>query len=103
MNGKPQLFMPKAFGEKLLKRQGFGTRVEGVDVVVTLGAKEVRMDYTTALKLSVFLRHSGRAAKRRARDGNSIVIPCADLTDANLDELEAQKLRDGTAVFARVK
>lgn len=91
----------KAIGEALMKRTPFGTRVEGVDVVVTLGPKCVRMDYHTAHKLAVFLRHSARIAKKRAGDESRILIPFADLTDANADELEAQISRDGTAVFGR--
>ena len=93
----------KTIGEKILKRTPFGTRVEGVDVVVTLGHKAVRMDYQTALKLSAFLRHSGRLAKRRAGDQARNFTVFADLTDANADELEAQRTRDGSALFARVK
>lgn len=91
----------KVIGEKILSRTQFGTRVEGVDVVVTLGNKECRMDYQTALKLSAFLRHSGRLAKRHAGDQARTFTVFADLTDANLDELEAQRSRDGSAVFSR--
>lgn len=92
----------KEVGEKLLKRTPFGTRVEGVDVVMTIGEKAVRMDYATAIKLSAFLRNSGRIAKRHAGDQARHFTVFADLTDANLDELEAQRTRDGTAIFARV-
>jgi hypothetical protein len=83
----------------ILKRTSYGTRVEGIDVVMTLGTKEVRVDYATAIKLAAFLGHSGRQAKRKAGDGGRSWIGCATLTDANLDELEAQRSRDGTAVF----
>lgn len=92
----------KTFGEKLMARTQFGTRVEGVDVVVTLGDKACRMDYSTALKLAVFLYHSGKMAKRAAGDESMRIIGVADLTDAGADELEAQFNRDRTAVFSKV-
>lgn len=92
----------KTFGEKILARTPYGTRVEGVDVVMTLGDKACRMDYSTALKLAVFLYHSGKMAKKAAGDESKRIIGVADLTDANADELEAQFNRDRTAVFSRV-
>jgi hypothetical protein len=92
----------KTFGEKILARTPYGTRVEGVDVVMTLGDKACRMDYSTALKLAVFLYHSGKVAKKAAGDESKRIIGVADLTDANADELEVQFNRDRTAVFARV-
>lgn len=88
-------------GEKILRQTAYGTRVEGTIVVMTVGAKNCRMDYDTALKLSAFLRHSGRIAKRNAGDHSKKFTVFADLTDANLDELEAQRSMDGTAVFSR--
>lgn len=92
----------KTFGEKLLKQTPYGVRLEGVDVVMTIGTKAVRMEYGVALKLSAFLRNAGRQAKRKAGDESQRFTVFADLTDANLDELEAQKSRDGTAVFSKV-
>jgi len=92
----------KTFGEKIMARTAYGTRVEGVDVVMTVGDKACRMDYSTALNLAVFLYHSGKMAKRAAGDDSRRLIGVADLTDANADELEAQFNRDRTAVFARV-
>lgn len=92
----------KTFGEKLMARTPFGTRVEGVDVVMTVGDKACRMDYSTALKLAVFLYHSGKVAKRVAGDESRRIIGIADLTDGNADELEAQISRDRTAVFSKV-
>lgn len=86
---------------ELLQTAQFGTRVEGRDVVMQLGPKEVRLSYETALKLSAFLRHSGRQAKRNAGNAAPIVTVYANLTDANLDELKAERSRDGTAVYNR--
>jgi hypothetical protein len=87
--------------ETLLRKTPFSTRVEGQTVVMTIGTKEVRMEYAVALKLSAFLRHSGRQAKRAAGDDRRIWTGIAELTDANIDELEAQRSRDGTAVFSK--
>lgn len=90
----------KEIGEKILKQTPYGVRVEGKTVVLTIGPKNVRMDYSVALKMSAFLRHAGRYAKRAAGDEGRRFTVFADLTDANLDELEAQRSRDGTAVFS---
>ena len=91
----------KTIGERILKQTSYGTRVEGVNVVLTVGDKALTMDYETALKLSTFLRHCGRLAKRAAGDSSRKWTVVADLTDANADEMEAQISRDGTAVFKR--
>jgi len=89
----------KTVGEKILKRTPYGVRIEGTVVVMTLGDKAVRMDYDTAITLATFLNWAGRKAKQVAGDGSMRIIGMADLTDAALDELEAQRSRDGTAVF----
>lgn len=87
--------------EKILKRAGYGTRVDGTNVVMTLGNKEVTMEYQVALTLAAFLHHSGKQAKRAAGDFSRRMIGIGTLTDANLDELQAQRSRDGTAVYTR--
>ena len=91
----------KEIGEKILKNTLFGVRAEGVEVVMTIGTKAVRMDYKTANRLAVFLRHGGRQAKKNSHDGGIDLIGFADLTDAHADEMEAQMSRDRTAVFSR--
>jgi hypothetical protein len=90
----------KEIGEKILKQTPYGVRVEGTVVVMTIGTKNCRMDYDTALKLSAFLRHGGRTAKRIAGDQSRKFTVFADLTDANADELEVQLSRDRTAVYS---
>lgn len=90
----------KSFGEKILRQTPYGVRAEGTVVVMSIGTKEVQMEYEVALKLSAFLRHAGRAAKRAAGDHSKHFTVYADLTDANMDELQAQMSRDGTAVFS---
>lgn len=91
----------KEIGEKILKLTPYGVRVEGTVVVMTIGTKAVRMEYDVALKLAAFLRNGGRQAKRNAGDQSRKFTVFADLTDAQIDELGAQKSRDGTSVFSR--
>jgi hypothetical protein len=93
----------KTFGEKLMKRTPYGVRLEGLDVVVTLGDKACRMDYDTALNLAAFLYHAGKMAKRLSGDESVRIIGLADLTDGNAEEMKAQMSRDRTAVFAKVR
>ena len=89
----------KDIGEKILKQTPFGVRTEGQVVVMTVGTKCCRMDYKTALKLGMFLRNGARDAKRNAGDNSKVWSVFADLTDGNLEELKAERSRDGTAVF----
>lgn len=90
----------KTVGEKILRMTPYGVRVEGVDVVMTIGTNNVRMDYMTALKLSAFLRNGGRIAKRNAGDESRKWTVFADLTDANADELRAKMNKNGTIITA---
>lgn len=92
----------KEIGEPLMKQTLYGCRVEGIDVVMTIGEKACRMDHRTAVRLAAFLRHAGRLAKQAAGEGGSIWTPMADLTDGNLEEAKAQASRDRTAVFGKV-
>lgn len=91
----------KIVGEKILKRTPYGVRVEGIDVVMTIGNQTVTMDYSTAIKLSAFLRHGGRIAKKAAGDESRKFTVYADLTDANADELQAALSVDRKSVFIR--
>jgi hypothetical protein len=80
----------KEIGEKIMRRTPYGVRVEGVNVVMTIGEKAVTMTYEVALKLSAFLRHGGRMAKRAAGDESRRFTVFADLTDANAEELRSR-------------
>jgi hypothetical protein len=91
----------KEIGEKILRQTPYGVRVEGEIVVMTIGPKCVRMDYTTAIKLSAFLRHGGRMAKRNAGDESQKFTVFADLTDANAEELRARMNKNGTIISAK--
>lgn len=83
-----------------MPRAPISVHVEGVHVVLTLAGRSVSLPYDTANRLAVLLRGNGRIAKRNAGDYSTKVIGFADLTDARLDELRAQKSRDPTAVFS---
>lgn len=87
--------------EKLMPRAPIGVAVEGVHVLLTLGGRSVSLDYDTANRLAVLLRGHARTAKRNAGDHSVKVIGFANLTDATLDELKAQRSRDNTAIFLR--
>jgi hypothetical protein len=94
---------PKYIGERALAGTPYGVEVRGTDVVLTIGNRSIALHYDDANKIAVFLRAAGKIAKRRAGDLSVKLIGFADLTDANADELEAQRNRSGTAVFTRVK
>lgn len=93
-------------GQKLLRNTEYGVVVRGTTVVLQIrGQDALVLDWVTAVRMAHFLRHGSRIAKANA-GLSGIAVPVAgfaDLTDANLDELEAQKSRDGTAVFSRVR
>lgn len=91
----------KTVGEKILKQTPYGVRVEGVDVVMTIGRANVTMNYETAIKLSAFLRNAGRLAKRIAGDESRRFTVYADLTDANADELGAVLSKDRKTIAVR--
>lgn len=91
----------KTVGEKILKNTPFGVRVEGVNVVMTIGNVTATMTYEVALKLSAFLRNGGRLAKRAAGDESRRFTVYADLTDANAEELQAAISADRKSVYFR--
>lgn len=88
--------------EQLLAKTPYGVTTEGIDVVMTIGTAQCRMDYQTALKLATFLYHSGKMAKHNAGNFAVDMIGLATLTDGNAEEMKAEFNRDRTAVFARV-
>lgn len=84
-----------------MPRTAISVAVDGVRVTLTIGSRAVSLDYDTANRLAVLLRGHGRIAKSNAGDHSLKIIGFADLTDATLDELKAQRNRDCTAVFTR--
>lgn len=87
--------------ERLMPRTPLSVAVDGVRVRLTIGSRAVSLDYDTANQLAVLLRGHARTAKRNAGDHSLKIIGFADLTDATLDELKAQRNRDCTAIFTR--
>lgn len=85
--------------EELSKRSEISVDAVGVHVVLTLGGHSVRIDYSTANNLAVLLRGYARIAKANAGDKSTQVIGFANLTDAVMDEIGAQRSRDNTAAF----
>lgn len=83
--------------EVLGRRSPISVCTEGVTVVLTLGNRSVSLDYDTANRLAVLLRGHGKMAKQNAGDVSLKVIGFANLTDATLDELRAQKSRNSGA------
>lgn len=82
-----------------MPRTPIKVHVEGVHVVLTIGNRAVSLPYATAIDLAVLLRGHGKVAKANAGDTSTRIIGFANLTDAVLDELKAQKNRDGTAGY----
>jgi hypothetical protein len=85
--------------ESLSPRTTIKVQVEGVHVVLTIGNRSVVLPYNTAIDLAVMLRGHGKIAKANAGDLSVRRIGFADLTDGVLEEMKAQKNRDGTAGF----
>lgn len=71
--------------------------------MLTLGDRSISLDYDTANRLAVLLRGHGRIAKQNAGDMSLKVIGFADLTDAALDELRAQKSRNCGVTDTRLR
>ena len=84
---------------RLSPRTKVGVAVRGVEVLVNFADRIIALDYDTANRLAVLLRGHARIAKQNAGDTRPQVYGFANLTDATLDELQAQRRRDGTAVF----
>ena len=57
--------------DDVLLKQRLACRSEGDKVVLCIGNYEHKMDYTTALKLSQWMRVASKEAKQVAGDGNS--------------------------------
>ena len=87
--------------ERLSKRAAISVEVRGVRVLLTLGDRSVSLDYDTANRLAVLLRGHGKIAKRNSGDLSVRLIGFANLTDATLEELKAQRSRDSTAMFIK--
>jgi hypothetical protein len=87
--------------EALSKSDLLGARADGVFVDIIVGGRKFRVDYERALRFAVIIGGHAKIAKRNAGDQSTHAYGFANLTDARLDELKAQRARDSTAVFLR--
>ena len=85
--------------EHLMPRTPLKVHVEGVHVVLTIGTRAVSLPYATAIDLAVLLRGHSKIAKANAGDISTRVIGFANLTDGVLEDMKAQRNRDGTAGY----
>ena len=85
----------------ILKRTTVGARIVGDLIEPFIGnANCDQMDPDTAIRWAMMIYGQAKKVKRRRGDPTA-TYGFASLTDARMDELEAQKARDGTAVFAK--
>jgi hypothetical protein len=83
----------------MLRPTPYAIRRDGVSVTLQVGDQAITFDYQTALRISAIMFHEAKQAKREAGDLSLQAITLGTLTDANLDELKAQKRRDATVVY----
>lgn len=87
--------------EVLSSSELLGARADGVFVDIIVGNRKFRVDYERALRFAIIIGGHAKIAKRNAGDHSTRAYGFANLTDARLDELKAQRGRDTTAVFLR--
>lgn len=88
----PELIMPHV---------ELGAKAEGRHVEVRVGERAFALDYDTAFRFAVLIFGTAKIAKRNAGDTSTQAYGFANLTDAVMDELKAQRNRDSTATFLR--
>jgi hypothetical protein len=82
----------------MLKPTPYAISRQGTDVVLQVGSGRLTFDYATALRIAALMFHEAKQAKSEAGDLSRRVIALGTLTDANLDELKAQRRRDATVL-----
>ena len=87
--------------ELLTGRAELSAKADGVFVEVRVGDRAFRLDYDTAFRFAVLIGGHAKIAKRTAGDMSVRAYGFANLTDARLDELKAQRNRDTGAAFIR--
>ena len=87
--------------EILSPRVVLGAKADGRFVEVQVGERAFTLDYDTAFRFAVLIWGHAKIAKRNVGDHSRMVYGFANLTDANMDELKAQRSRDSTAMFIR--
>ena len=74
----------------------YSAQARGREVVLQVGIRTLTMEYDAALKMAAMLFQAGKDAKRQAGDSAPMIFGLGTLSDANADEMKAQKQRDGT-------
>ena len=87
--------------ELLTAHCALSAKTNGHMVEVTVGDRAFTLDYDTAFRFAVLIFGHAKKAKRNVGNYSPAVYGFADLTDANMDELKAQRSRDSTAIFIR--
>jgi hypothetical protein len=87
--------------ELLTPHVSLGAKADGRFVEVTIGNRSFTLDYDTAFRFAVLIFGNAKIAKRNVGDHSRMVYGFANLTDASMDELKAQRSRDNTAMFIR--
>lgn len=82
-------------------RAKLSAKAVGRAVEVQIGDRACTLDYDTAIRFAVLLMGHAKIAKRNAGDHAVRPYGFANLTDAVMDEIKAQKDRDTGAAFIR--
>lgn len=95
---------PKYIGAKLLAGTLWNVEVRNEKVVLSIAGTNFEItNYDDAINIGVCIFKAGKLAKLRAGDTSRRLIGFADLTDANMDVVMEQHLRDSTAAFTNRK
>lgn len=87
--------------ELITPRVSLGAKADGRFVEVTVGNRSFTLDYDSAFRFAVLIYGNAKIAKRNVGDSSRLVYGFANLTDASMDELKAQRSRDNTAMFVK--
>jgi len=87
--------------ETLSPRCVLSVKANGPTVEVTVGNNAFSLDYDTAFRFAVLIFGNAKKAKRNIGHSGRSVYGFADLTDANMDELKAQRSRNCGTTFIK--
>ena len=87
--------------ELLTPHVSLGAKADGRFVEVTVGNRSFTLDYDTAFRFAVLIFGNAKIAKRNVGDHSRMVYGFANLTDANMDELKAQRSRNCGTTFIK--
>lgn len=87
--------------ELLTRRTALSAKAVGRFVEIEIGGRACTLDYDTAFRFAVLIWGNAKSAKRNVGDNSRQVYGFANLTDANTDELKAQRSRNSGAMFLK--